>query len=287
MLYLVYMKQYLDLLKTILDNGTLKHNRTGVDTISYPCQFIRHDMRTGFPLLTTKKVGLKTVCGELEMFIKGEHSKKFLHERNVKIWNEWCNPQKVPYGHDEETQEKMREEDDLGEIYGVNWNNWNNTELNQLRNAIETLKTNPTDRRMIVSAWNPERLDHMALPPCHFCFQLISDGEYVDLLWNQRSLDTFLGGGFDLASYGMLLTLICHQVKMTPRFLAASFGDAHIYVNHIDQVKEQLLREPYPLPTVKILNADDPDWTIWDWKYTDFELLNYQCHPAIKAPIAI
>lgn len=281
------MKQYLDLMKTILETGTLKHNRTGIDTISAPCQFIRHDMRTGFPLLTTKKVGLKTVCGELEMFIKGEHSKKFLHERNVKIWDEWCNPQKVSYGHDIETQNKMREEDDLGEIYGVNWNNWNNTGLNQLRKAIEILKTNPTDRRIIVSAWNPERLDHMALPPCHFCFQLISDGEYVDLLWNQRSLDTFLGGGFDLASYGMLLTLICHQVKMTPRFLAASFGDAHIYVNHLDQVKEQLTREPYPLPTVKILNAEDSDWTIWDWKYTDFELINYQCHPAIKAPIAI
>ena len=281
------MRQYLDLMKTILETGTLKHNRTGIDTISAPCQFIRHDMRTGFPLLTTKKVGLKTVCGELEMFIKGEHSKKFLHERNVKIWDEWANPQKVPYGHDEETQIKMREEDDLGEIYGVNWNNWNNTGLNQLRNAIETLKTNPTDRRMIVSAWNPERLDHMALPPCHFCFQLISDGEYVDLLWNQRSLDTFLGGGFDLASYGMLLTLICHQVKMTPRFLAASFGDAHIYVNHLDQVKEQLSREPYPLPTVKILDADNPDWTIWDWKYTDFDLIDYRCHPAIKAPIAV
>lgn len=281
------MRQYLDLMKTILETGTLKHNRTGIDTISAPCQFIRHDMRTGFPLLTTKKIGLKTVCGELEMFIKGEHSKKFLHERNVKIWDEWCNPQKVPYGHDEETQGKMREEDDLGEIYGVNWNNWNNTGLNQLKNAIEMLKTNPTDRRMIISAWNPERLDHMALPPCHFCFQLISDGEYVDLLWNQRSLDTFLGGGFDLASYGMLLTLICHQVKMTPRFLAASFGDAHIYVNHLDQVKEQLSRKPYPLPTVKILNADSPDWTIWDWKYTDFELFDYRSHPAIKAPIAV
>lgn len=281
------MKQYLELLNTILTTGTIKHNRTGIDTISAPCQFIKHDMRTGFPLLTTKKVGLKTVCGELEMFIKGEHSKKFLHDRNVKIWDEWANPQKVPYGHDEETQKRMREEDDLGEIYGVNWNNWNNTGLNQLKKAVETLKTNPTDRRMIVSAWNPERLDYMALPPCHFCFQLISDGEFVDLLWNQRSLDTFLGGGFDLASYGMLLTLICHQVKMTPRFLAASFGDAHIYVNHLDQVKEQLSREPYPLPTVKILNAEDPDWTIWDWKYTDFDLIDYQCHPAIKAPIAI
>lgn len=281
------MKQYLDLLKTILDNGTLKHNRTGVDTISYPCQFIRHDMREGFPLLTTKKVGLKTVCGELEMFIKGEHSKKFLHERNVKIWNEWCNPKKIPYSTDPEQQKLMEAEDDLGKIYGYQWNNFNDSGVNQLKNAIETLKTNPTDRRMLISAWNPLQLDEMALPPCHFCFQLISDGEYVDLIWNQRSLDAFLGGGFDLASYGMLLTLICHQVKMKPRFLAASFGDAHIYVNHLEQVKEQLSREPYKLPTVKILNANEPNWTIWDWKYTDFELENYQSHPAIKAPIAV
>ena len=281
------MKQYLDLLKNILDNGTLKHNRTGVDTISYPCQFLRHDMREGFPLLTTKKVGLKTVCGELEMFIKGEHSKKFLHERNVKIWNAWCNPQKVPYSTDPEQQKLMEAEDDLGKIYGYQWNNFNDSGVNQLKNAIETLKTNPTDRRMLVSAWNPLQLNEMALPPCHFCFQLISDGEYVDLLWSQRSADTLLGVPYDLASYAMLLTLICHQVKMKPRFLAASFGDAHIYVNHLEQVKEQLSREPYKLPTVKILNADDPDWTIWDWKYTDFELENYQSHPAIKALIAV
>ena len=281
------MRQYLDLLKTILETGTLKHNRTGIDTISAPCQFIRHDMRTGFPLLTTKKVGLKTICGELEMFIKGEHSKKFLHERNVKIWNEWCNPKKVPYSTDPEQQKLMAAEDDLGKIYGFQWNNFNDSGVNQLKNAVETLKTNPTDRRMLVSAWNPLQLNEMALPPCHFCFQLISDGEYVDLIWNQRSLDAFLGGGFDLASYGMLLTLICHQVKMKPRYLAASFGDAHIYVNHLEQVREQLSREPYPLPTVKILNADNPDWTIWDWKYTDFKLENYQSHPAIKAPIAI
>jgi thymidylate synthase len=181
----------------------------------------------------------------------------------------------------------MEAEDDLGKLYGYQWNNFNDSGINQLKNAIKTLKTNPTDRRILVLAWNPQQLNEMALPPCHFCFQLISDGKYVDLLWSQRSADWFLGVAFDLASYAMLLTLICHQVKMIPRFLAGSFGDAHIYVNHLDQVREQLSREPYPLPTVKILNADDPDWTIWDWKYTEFELENYQCHPAIKAPIAI
>ena len=140
---------------------------------------------------------------------------------------------------------------------------------------------------MIVSYWNPTLLPEMALPPCHYSYEFISDGEYVDLIFNMRSVDEFLGLPFDIAHYAMLLTLICHQVKMKPRFLAASFGDAHIYVNHLDQVREQLTREPYPLPTVKILNADDPDWTIWDWKYTDFELENYRCHPAIKAPVAV
>ena len=281
------MKQYLDIMKSILDNGTLKHNRTGIDTISYPCQFLRHDMREGFPLLTTKKVGLKTVCGELEMFIKGITSKKFLQERNVKIWNEWANPAKVHYGNDEATKIKMAAEDDLGKIYGYQWNNFNDSGINQLKNVIHTLQTNPTDRRMLVSAWNPQQLDQMALPPCHFCFQLISDGEYIDLLWSQRSADWFLGVAFDLASYAMLLTLICKQVNMKPRYLAGSFADAHIYVNHLEQVKEQLSRTPYELPTVKILNAEDPSWTIWDWKYTDFELENYTCHPAIKAPVAV
>ena len=281
------MKQYLDIMKSILDNGTLKHNRTGIDTISYPCQFLRHDMREGFPLLTTKKVGLKTVCGELEMFIKGITSKKFLQDRNVKIWNEWANPAKVPYGNDEATKAKMAAEDDLGKIYGYQWNNFNDSGINQLKNVIHALQTNPNDRRMLVSAWNPQQLDQMALPPCHFCFQLISDGEYIDLLWSQRSADWFLGVAFDLASYAMLLTLICKQVNMKPRYLAGSFGDAHIYINHIEQVKEQLSRTPYELPNVKILNADDPAWTIWDWKYTDFELIDYKCHPAIKAPVAV
>lgn len=281
------MKQYLKLLDETLKNGKLKHNRTGIDTISYPCQFLRHDMRDGFPLLTTKKIGLKTVCSELEMFIKGITSKKFLQDRKSGIWNAWCNPQKVPYSTDPEQQKLMAAEDDLGPIYGSQWNNFNGSGINQLKNAIEMLKTNPTDRRMVVSAWNPQQLSQMALPPCHYCFQLISDGEFVDLIWTQRSADEFLGVAYDLASYAMLLTLICRQVKMTPRYLAGSFGDAHIYVNHLDQVREQLSRTPYELPTVKILNADNPDWTIWDWKYTDFELENYQCHPAIKAPVAV
>ena len=554
------MKQYLDIIKRILDEGKIKHNRTGIDTLSISGSMIEFDMSTGkFPLLTTKKMGLKNICAELEMFIHGITSKKFLQDRNCHIWDAWCNPKKVPYGTDEETKAKMAAETDLSKIYGYQWNNFegvkqiititprkiqNNTErvypifpvtdidgkevftnnagnqfivlstynqdidghtrklakiqflhtgfikedvrydmgvlngnvkdpyepsylnigytgnqtyidtfiarydmslykqvekiwmhmldrcynkeckiyqyygakgvfvdirwhdfsqfvrdiqtleqwpafvrnptgfeldkdyyaanaysvqtcvwlsnkenalyrdvffkpfyainehtgekqlfisqvdcaetlniprkislclngqrkhtggyrfeyvndgkiyryslyTNQLKNVIEKLKTDPTDRRMIVSAWNPQQLNEMALPPCHYSFQLLSNDGYVDLLWNQRSSDFPLGVPYDLASYAMLLTLICKQVHMKPGKVIGFFADSHIYVNQIDGIREQLLREPYESPTVSILNADDPNWTIWDWKYTDFELKNYQCHPAIKFPVAV
>lgn len=282
------MKQYLDILDRILKEGKLKHNRTGVDTLSISGSMIEFDMSTGkFPLLTTKKMGLKNICAELEMFIKGIANKEFLQERNCHIWDEWANPAKVPYGNDEESKRKMLEEKDLGKIYGYQWNNFNDSGINQLKNVIETLKTNPSDRRMLVSAWNPQQLGEMALPPCHYCFQLLSNDGYVDLLWNQRSSDFPLGVPYDLASYAMLLTLICQQVKMKPGKVIGFFADSHIYVNQIEGVKEQLKRTPLKQPSVKILNAEDPNWTIWDWKYTDFELLDYQSHPAIKFPVAV
>lgn len=282
------MKQYLDILDRILKEGKLKHNRTGVDTLSISGSMIEFDMSTGkFPLLTTKKMGLKNICAELEMFIKGITNKEFLQERSCHIWDEWSNPAKVPYGNDEESKRKMLEEKDLGKIYGYQWNNFNDSGINQLKNVIETLKTNPSDRRMLVSAWNPQQLGEMALPPCHYCFQLLSNDGYVDLLWNQRSSDFPLGVPYDLASYAMLLTLICQQVKMKPGKVIGFFADSHIYVNQIEGVKEQLKRTPLEQPSVKILNVEDPNWTIWDWKYTDFELLNYQSHPAIKFPVAV
>lgn len=282
------MKQYLDILDRILKEGKLKHNRTGVETLSISGTMIEFDMSTGkFPLLTTKKMGLKNICAELEMFIKGIANKEFLQERNCHIWDEWANPTKVPYGNDEESKRKMLEEKDLGKIYGYQWNNFNDSGINQLKNVIETLKTNPSDRRMLVSAWNPQQLGEMALPPCHYCFQLLSNDGYVDLLWNQRSSDFPLGVPYDLASYAMLLTLICQQVKMKPGKVIGFFADSHIYVNQIEGVKEQLKRTPLEQPSVKILNASDPNWTIWDWKYTDFELLDYQSHPAIKFPVAV
>lgn len=282
------MKQYLDILERILNEGKIKHNRTGIDTLSISGSMIEFDMSSGkFPLLTTKKMGLKNICAELEMFIHGIADKKYLQERNCHIWDEWANPAKVPYGNDEETKAKMKSETDLGKIYGYQWNNFNDSGINQLKNVIETLKTNPTDRRMIVSAWNPQQLGEMALPPCHYCFQLLSNDGYVDLLWNQRSSDFPIGVPYDLASYAMLLTLICKQVGMKPGKVIGFFADSHIYVNQIDMVKTQLERTPFESPSVEILNADDPNWTIWDWKYTDFELKNYNSHSALKAPVAV
>lgn len=282
------MKQYLDILERILNEGKIKHNRTGIDTLSISGSMIEFDMSSGkFPLLTTKKMGLKNICAELEMFIHGIADKKYLQERNCHIWDEWANPAKVPYGNDEETKAKMKSETDLGKIYGYQWNNFNDSGINQLKNVIETIKTNPTDRRMIVSAWNPQQLGEMALPPCHYCFQLLSNDGYVDLLWNQRSSDFPIGVPYDLASYAMLLTLICKQVGMKPGKVIGFFADSHIYVNQIDMVKTQLERTPFESPSVEILNADDPNWTIWDWKYTDFELKNYNSHSALKAPVAV
>lgn len=282
------MKQYLDVLKRILDEGKIKHNRTGVDTLSISGTMLEFDMSSGkFPLMTTKKMGLKNICAELEMFLNGITDKKFLQERNCHIWDDWCNPKKVPYGTDDDSKAKMRDESDLGPIYGSQWVNFNGEGVNQLQRVIDTLKTNPTDRRMIVSAWNPLKLDQMALPPCHYCYQFLANDGYVDLLWNQRSSDYPIGVPYDIASYAMLLTLVCKQVKMKPGKLIGFFADSHIYVNQIEGVKEQLSREPFELPSVTITNAEDPNWTIWDWKYTDFTLENYQCHPAIKMPVAV
>lgn len=555
------MKQYLDNLKRILNEGKLKHNRTGIDTLSVSGTMLEFDMSTGkFPLLTTKKMGLKTVFSEVEMFIKGITSKKFLQDRKSGIWNAWCNPQKIPYSTDPEQQKLMAEEDDLGPIYGFNGNYWDagreyivtveprikekedarvffnrlvkltdenhklvgqvfttyNTGLryivhnfnetidghnyydiqfehtgavvkhfredhiregkvkdpfepnicnigyrgaeniiidfintygekiykkllkvwchmlsrcydvnckqyslyggsnifvtndwhnfsrfiwdctklngwvnvlrqpdlydldkdyygsncyskdtcvwlhhdenvlyakgcepfyivdingnkklyiskrkcegdygfghrclntsafergkirdytlikinddklyryklpvNQLQNVIDTLKNDPTSRRMIISYWNPELMPEMALPPCHYCYEFISDGESVDLLFNMRSVDCFLGMPFDIAHYAMLLLLICKQVKLKPGKLIGFFADTHIYMNHLEQVKEQITREPYESPSVEILNADDPNWTIWDWKYTDFKLNDYKSHDKLTAPVAV
>lgn len=281
------MQQYLDILKDIYNNGTLKHNRTGIDTKWIFGKLLEFDMSKGnFPLLTTKKMGCKSIFAELEMFIHGIHDKQFLHDRNCKIWDEWANPQKAPYGHDEESKRKMLEENDLGPIYGSQWVNWNGHGINQLRHAIDTLKTNPTDRRLLVNAWNPEQLDQMALPPCHYNFQLASDGESLSLGWSQRSCDWFLGVPYDIASYGMLMLLICQETGLKPNRLVGFMGDCHIYVNQMEAVEEQLKRIPTESPKMKVTNVFD-GWKIEDWKYTDFELSDYNPQSSIKAEVAV
>lgn len=281
------MRQYLDLLRHILDTGTRKPNRTGVDTLWTFGNIFEFDMSTGrFPLLTTKKMGCNVIFAELEMFIKGIHSKKFLNDRNCHIWDSWANPQKAPYGTDDESKARMKEEDDLGPIYGSQWVNWNGEGLNQLRQAIDKLKKDPTDRRLIVSAWNPSQMDQMALPPCHFCFQLASDGTYLSLAWSQRSVDTPVGLPFDIASYAMLLLLICQETGLKPGKLVGFLADTHIYVDQIDAIKEELKREPRQSPIVKVTNTFD-GWKIEDWKYTDFELLEYDPYEPIKIPVAV
>lgn len=281
------MRDYLNIMQNVLENGTWKKNRTGIDTKSITGAMFSFDMKEGFPLLTTKKMPPKIIFAELEGFIKGIVDKKWYQDRNCHIWDEWCNPKIVPYANDEETKKKMASEYDLGKIYGYQWNNFNGQGINQLKNVIETLKKNPYDRRMIVTAWNPSQLGEMALPPCHFCFQLLSDGTNLDLIWSQRSVDTFLGLPFNIASYAMLLTLIAKQVKMIPNKLVGMLSDVHLYANQIECAKLQLSRSPYWLPKIEITNCEKEDWTIWDWKYTDFNLLGYKSYDRIKCEVAV
>jgi thymidylate synthase len=232
-------------------------------------------------------MGIKNIASELEMFIKGITDKQWLLDRGNKIWAEWCNPQKVPYGHDEETKAKMMAENDLGPIYGKQWVcfNGDSEKGNQLKNVIEMIKKDPTSRRLIVSAWNPLQLDQMALPPCHVGFELLCYPEQgtMDIIWAQRSCDSFLGVPYDLASYALLLTLICKETGYTPGSVYGMLGSCHIYENHLDVVKEQLSRPTHKLPTIEIEN-----WkSIWDWQYTDVKLLNYESEGKLVGAIAV
>jgi len=277
-----------------LDEGEWKFQRAvdkdgnKLKTLSTTGYMFEHNMFNGFPLLTTKKMGMKMIAAELEFFIKGLSSKSWLQERNCSIWDEWCNPQKVS---DRTDHEAMKEEDDLGRIYGVQWRSWRtfgamgNSKIDQFKNVLETLKNDPTSRRMIVSAWNPADLDSMALPPCHYGFQLLSDGHKVDLLWNQRSVDVGLGLPYNIASYALLLKLIARHVGMQEGKLIGFLADTHIYENHVPQLKEQITREEYSLPDLEITNESTD---IFDWEYTDIKLSsNYKSHPPIKMEVAI
>jgi thymidylate synthase len=276
------MEQYLSLLKHIKENGVYKSDRTGTGTTSCFGYQMRFDLQQGFPLVTTKKLHLKSIIHELLWFLKGETNIKYLKDNNVSIWNEWAN-----------------EQGELGPVYGKQWRSWTTREgktIDQITDVIRQIKTNPDSRRMIVSAWNVADLPEMALMPCHVLFQFYvtppppegvggrSGKPKLSCQLYQRSADVFLGVPFNIASYALLTMMIAQVCDMEPGDFIHTFGDVHIYSNHMEQVNLQLTRTPFPLPTMQ-LNPEVK--SIFDFRFEDFTLLNYQCHPAIKAPVAV
>lgn len=282
-------KTFQETLELILTKGYKKEDRTGTGTISFPGVMIRHDMSDGYPLLTLRTVPFKSAAIELEGFIKGITSKQWYKERGCNYWNQWCNPKVVPYGTDDDTKKKMEECDDLGEIYGSQWRNfqdpqnlYGSTVKDQLKDVVDTLKSNPNSRRMLCSAWNPLALDHMALPPCHFAWQVnVTDGK-LNLFYYMRSVDFVLGN--DLNTYGLLLHLLAKESNLKEGMLVGFFADAHIYLNHIDGIKELLSRNATGnLPTIKTDNFK----SIYDWQYSDTILCDYNPLPSIKFKVAV
>jgi thymidylate synthase len=264
---------YEDLVRKILTEGTLKSDRTGTGTISLFGQQMRFDLQKGFPLLTTKRVFFKGLTYELLWFLKGSSNIRWLQENNVHIWDEWAD-----------------EKGDLGPVYGVQWRSWPaptpedpERTIDQITKVIDLIKTNPDSRRMIVSAWNPAEVDEMALPPCHSLFQFyVADGRLSCQLY-QRSADMFLGVPFNIASYALLTEMIAQQTGLELGEFVWTGGDCHLYDNHVEQILEQLSRTPYPYPTMEIDKAS----SIFDYSYENFHVLNYQYHPAIKAPVSV
>ncbi|MCE1156102.1 MAG: thymidylate synthase [Bacteroidales bacterium] len=264
------MKQYLDLLQRVLDEGALKSDRTGTGTISVFGHQMRFDLSEGFPCVTTKKLHLKSIIHELLWFLNGDTNVKYLQDNGVRIWNEWAD-----------------ENGDLGHIYGYQWRSWPDYKggaVDQIAEVVTALKTNPDSRRIIVSAWNVADLPNMNLPPCHAFFQFyVVDGK-LSLQLYQRSADIFLGVPFNIASYALLLQMMAQVTGLKPGEFIHTFGDAHIYMNHMEQVRLQLSREPRPLPSMKI-NPDVTD--IFGFKYDDFELTDYNPHPPIKGEVSV
>lgn len=275
--------EYFRLLQLILDKGKRKKNRTGVDTIGVFGAMIQFDMSEGFPLLTTRKLPFKSTKVELEGFIKGITDKKWYQTRGCQYWNEWCNPEKVVYGHDVNTKSRMKEEPDLGKIYGYQWRNFNSSGYDQLKRVVETLKSNPTDRRMIVSAWNPCELHEMALPPCHFWWMVGVEEDRLNLVWGQRSVDSVCGLPANISSYALLLHLLAKEVGLKEGTLTGQLVDTHIYINHLDNVKIQMERNSKLLPTIQTNKFT----SIFDWTYEDTELIGYDSHPKLNFEIAI
>lgn len=264
------MRQYLDLMHDILENGSVKTDRTGTGTKSVFGRQLRFDLAKGFPLVTTKKLHLRSIIHELLWFLKGETNIKYLKENGVTIWDEWAD-----------------ENGDLGPVYGSQWRSWpapNGKKIDQIANVIHQIKTKPDSRRHIVSAWNPAEVDNMALPPCHALFQFyVADGKLSCQLY-QRSADYFLGVPFNIASYALLLEMVAQQCDLIPGEFVWTGGDVHLYSNHFEQAKLQLSREPFALPQLVIKRKPA---SIFDYVFEDFEIVNYQAHPGIKAPIAV
>lgn len=262
------MKQYLDILQDIMDNGQDADNRTGVYARKVFGRQMHFDLSKGFPLVTTKKVFLKGIIHELIWLLSGNTNIKYLTDNNVHIWDEWAD-----------------KDGNLGPVYGAQWRNFNGQGIDQIKDVIERIKKNPQDRRLIVTAWNPAQIDQMALPPCHcfFQFDVTPDGRLNCQLY-QRSCDMFLGVPFNIASYSLLTIMMAQVCGLKAGEFVHTLGNAHIYNNHFEQVKLQLSRTPYPLPQMKI-NPAVKD--IFDFKFEDFELVNYQCHPAIKGEVAV
>ena len=264
------MKSYLDLLQHVLDNGVDKSDRTGTGTRSVFGYQLRFDLQAGFPLVTTKKVHTRSIIHELLWFLKGESNIQYLKENKVRIWDPWAD-----------------EEGELGPIYGVQWRSWRGADgksVDQISELIESIQKTPDSRRLIVNAWNVAEIPHMALPPCHTMFQFyIADGKLSCQLY-QRSADLFIGVPFNIASYALLTMMIAQVTGYEPGDFVHTFGDAHIYSNHFDQVRLQLDREPRPLPQMK-LNPEVK--SIFDFVYEDFQLVGYDPHPLIKAPVAV
>ncbi|WP_392538328.1 thymidylate synthase [Legionella sp. 227] len=264
------MKTYLNLLEHILQHGTQKTDRTGTGTLSVFGYQMRFDLRQGFPLVTTKKLHMRSIVHELLWFLKGDTNVAYLNENGVTIWDEWANS-----------------DGDLGPIYGKQWRNWPTTDgrtIDQLSDVVQQIKTNPDSRRLLVSAWNVGELDQMALMPCHALFQFYVADKTLSCQLYQRSADVFLGVPFNIASYSLLTHMVAQQCNLNVGDFIWTGGDCHLYLNHLEQARTQLSREPLPLATLNIKRKAS---SLFDYVYDDFEFVNYQSHPAIKAPIAV
>ncbi|MBO0908804.1 MULTISPECIES: thymidylate synthase [Arthrobacter] len=261
---------YEDLLRDVMAHGTQKSDRTGTGTRSVFGRQMRFDLSDSFPLITTKRVHFKSVALELLWFLRGDSNVRWLQERGVSIWNEWAD-----------------DDGELGPVYGVQWRSWpapDGGQIDQIAKVVESIRTNPDSRRHIVTAWNPAEVDNMALPPCHAMFQFyVADGKLSCQLY-QRSADLFLGVPFNIASYALLTLMVAQQTGLQPGEFVWTGGDVHIYDNHVDQVREQLSRAPFPYPQLRLARTPD---SIFDYVLEDFEVLDYRHHPGIKAPIAV